>query len=50
MYVVELPFNKIARLHFAASYRIKNSTIDSFLELLRKSKFQKSIWRAVPFL
>ena len=38
MYVVEFPFNKIARLHSAAKYHIKNSTVDAFLEVLRKER------------
>ena len=33
MYVIELPFNKILRLHSATYYRIKKSTTDAFLEL-----------------
>ena len=31
-------FNKIVRLHSTAYYRIENTTIDTFLEVLRKEK------------
>ena len=37
MFSVEFPFNKIARLHSAVCW-IKNSTIGTFLELLRKDR------------
>ena len=33
---VELPFNEIVMLHFAAYYRIKSSIKDAFPEVLRK--------------
>ena len=38
MYVIEFTFNKIFRLHSTAYYRIKNSTTDTSLEVLRKEK------------
>ena len=38
IYVIEFRFNKIVRLHSTACYRIKNSTTDTFLEVLRKEK------------
>ena len=38
MYAVEFPFNQIVRLHFAAYYHVKKSTIDAFLGVLRKER------------
>ena len=38
MYVIEFPFNKILKLHSTVYYRMKNSTIGTFLEVLRKEK------------
>ena len=37
MYVIEFPFDKIVRLHSTA-YQMKNSTTNTFLEVLKKKK------------
>ena len=55
VYVVEFPFNEIERLQSTSYYQTKNSTADRGTYLQRKicyklRKFQKNLWKAVPFL
>ena len=56
MYVIEFSLNKIARLHSTVYSRIKNSTTNTFLEVLRKEKkfedlniFTKKPLQSIPF-
>ena len=54
-YVVEFPFNEIARLQSTTYCRTKNSTADTGTYPARKRcynirKFQKNLWKSVPFL
>ena len=37
---MEFPFDKVVRLQSTTNYRNKNSTTDTFLEVLRKVKNQ----------
>ena len=60
MYLIEFPFNKVVRLDATATayYRIKNSTTDTFLEVLKKENMfssfdiflKKNFSKAIPFL
>ena len=54
-YVVEFPFNEIARLQSTTYCRTKNSTADTGTYPARKicynfRKFQKNLWKTVRFL